>query len=88
MTPENDTTYSRLPECYREEMKRYIEDHAKPGPFLRGMLKKDMHMALTKVDTDMIGRLRDIYLWIYTEVPSICWGNEEKVRNWLNKKGE
>ena len=37
MTPETDLTYSRLPERYREGMKRYIEEHIAPGYFLKGM---------------------------------------------------
>ena len=86
MTPETDLTYSRLPERYREGMKRYIEEHIPPGSFLMGMLECDLHVVLTHVDLDMVCELRNIYLWIRNEAPGVCWGTPEMVREWV--KGE
>ena len=85
MTPETDLTYSRLPERYREGMKRYIEEHITPGSFLRSMLECDLMGVMGHVDPDMVCELRRIYAWIYNEAPGICWGSPEKVTAWVNK---
>lgn len=83
MTPESDLTYSKLPECYREGMKRYIEEHILPGGFLTAFLECDLQKVMTRVDLDMVCELRNIYLWIYDEAPSSCWGGPLKVRAWV-----
>ena len=83
MIPESDLTYSRLPERYREGMKRYIEEHIAPGSFLTAMLECDLEGVMGHVDLDMVCELRNIYLWIYNEAPAICWGSPEKVRDWV-----
>ena len=80
-TPESDTEYQKLPEQYREGMRRYIEEGIMPGSFLRAVLEDRLHDAVVRCDN--ISQLKDIVLWIYNEAPSACWGSPEKVRDWI-----
>ena len=80
-TPESDTEYQKLPEQYREGMKRYIEEGILPGSFLRAVLEDRLHDAVVRCDN--ISQLKDIVLWIYNEAPTNCWGSSDKVRDWI-----
>ena len=80
-TPESDTDYQKLPEQYRDGLRRYIEEGIMPGSFLRAVLEDRLHDAVVRCDN--ISQLKDIVLWIYNEAPSICWGSPEKVRDWI-----
>ena len=80
-TPENDTDYLRLPERYREGMKRYIEERIMPGSFLKAVLEDRLHDAVVRCD--ILPQIRDIVVWVYNEAPNQCWGSPEKVRQWV-----
>ena len=82
--PESDTEYQKLPEQYREGMRRYIEEGIMPGSFLRAVLEDRLHDAVMRCDN--ISQLKRIVMWVYTEVPSICWGSPERVRDWMRSR--
>jgi hypothetical protein len=79
--PESDTEYQKLPERYREGMRRYIEEGIMPGSFLKAVLEDRLHDAV--VTCDLLSQIRDIVLWVYNEAPGRCWGSPEKVRQWV-----
>lgn len=79
--PESDTEYQKLPERYREGMRRYIEERIMPGSFLKAVLEDRLHDAVVRCDN--ISHLKGIVMWIYNEAPSMCWGSPEKVKAWI-----
>ncbi len=85
--PESDTEYQKLPERYREGMRRYIEEGIMPGSFLKAVLEDRLHDAVVRCD--ILPQIRDIVVWVYNEAPSQCWGSPEKVRQWVrgDRKG-
>jgi hypothetical protein len=82
--PESDTDYQKLPEQYRDGLRRYIEEGIMPGSFLRAVLEDRLHDAVMRCDN--ISQLKRIVMWVYTEVPSICWGSPERVRDWMRSR--
>lgn len=83
-TPESDTEYQKLPERYRQGMRRYIEERIMPGHFLRAVLEDKLHVAV--VTCDILPQIRDIVVWVYNEAPSQCWGSPEKVARWVRRE--
>ena len=81
-SPETDTTYSRLPETYREGMRRYIEEGILPGSFLVAALSNNLHAAVTQCSGPMED-LKTVMMWLYNEAPSRCWGSLGNVREWV-----
>lgn len=75
--------YSVLPEHMREGMQRYIEHGIRPGDFLYLILCNDFVHALGHADDINTARIVDYAKFLYWELPSGCWGSEEKVKNWI-----
>ena len=59
-----------------------------PGSFIHAVLANDFMKAVSKADDVNIHCLRDIMLYVYNNIPSICWGSPEAVEEWLNPKKE
>ena len=81
-TLENDTEYQKLPEQYREGMRRYIEEGIIPGSFLVAALSNNLHAAVTQCSGPMED-LKTVMMWLYNEAPSRCWGSPKQVRDWI-----
>ena len=80
--PETDTTYSGLPEIYREGMRRYIEEGILPGSFLMAILSNDLYSSVAQC-SGPIEYLEIVVKWLYNEAPSRCWGSPKQVRDWI-----
>jgi len=66
-------------------MRRYIEEGALPGSFLRAVICNKLVEAFAQADSTNILRLFDYADFLYNEVPSPCWGSEEKMLEWAEK---
>ncbi len=80
--------YEMLPEHMRDAMRFYIEDRIKPGSFLTAVLENDLMEACARADHINLRRLHDFCLFLYNFAPGGCHGSPEKVRAWLERKGE
>ena len=81
-SPETDIPYSRLPEIYREGMRRYIEEGILPGSFLTAVLSNALHASVVQCSGPMED-LKTVMMWIYNEAPNRCWGSVQKVKEWV-----
>ncbi len=81
-TPENDTEYQKLPEQYREGMRRYVEEGILPGSFLMAILSNDLYSSVAQC-SGPIEYLEIVVKWLYNEAPSRCWGSPKQVRDWI-----
>lgn len=80
--PETDTTYSGLPEIYREGIRLYIEEGILPGSFLTAVLRNDLMESLARCSGPMED-VKTVVRWLYNEAPSTCWGSERSVKEWV-----
>jgi hypothetical protein len=51
--------------------------------FLRAVLENNLKEAAVRADDEAQACLVDIVLFIYNELPSICWGLPENVSAWI-----
>lgn len=79
--------YSKLPEDYRAEMRRYIEYGAKPSSFLFSCLENNLKSAVLYGNFVTFKDLQTICLFIHWELPSACQGTKESVSQWIAHKG-
>ena len=81
-TPESDTEYQKLPEQYRKEIRRYIEEGFLPGAFLTKVLWNDLISAVSHC-SGPLEDMKAVVMWLYNEAPSACWGSPDKVKAWI-----
>lgn len=78
--------YNFIPELTRDSLYRYVNHHVPTGSFLRAVLTNNLFEAVGRADDENLKALKFIVTYIYNEVPSNCWGSEEKVQEWLKKE--
>ena len=64
-------------------LKRYAKDRIHPGGFLTAVLENNLRKSFGQADKENREALFEIVCHCYKELPSICWGSPEKVKNWL-----
>lgn len=74
-----------VPQHTLEALDRYVEHGLEPGSFLMSVLCNDLFGAVYRADSTNLEHLRDICIHIHWEIPSDCWGNENKVRAYMKK---
>jgi len=67
-------------------MRLYVEQGVLPGSFLRAVISNNLVEAFAQADSTNILRLFDYANFLYNEVPSPCWGSEEKMLAWAEKR--
>ena len=80
--PLDFTDYPMIPAHTQAALRRYVEQGSVPGGFLIAVLTNDLMGALAQADSDNILVLRDICTFVYNNVPSDAWGNDDKVYAW------
>lgn len=61
--------------------------HKKPtGGFLNCVLQNDLINAVSRADDFNRKNLAAYVVFMYNNVPSVCWGSVERVQQWLNTK--
>ena len=78
--------YDRLPPHIRDGVKRYIEHGIKPGDFLTAVIQNNLKESFARADETNIERMFDIVSFLYNEVPLLCWGSPERMKNWMEMK--
>lgn len=71
---------------FKEAIDRYYQHGIPTGSFLEAVLENNLKEAIGRADSDAIENLKDIVIYLYNDIPSICWGSPEKVKNWFVKK--
>ncbi len=69
---------------FKQSLDYYVEHKMQPGHFITAVLENDLVGAFGRADYEAIENLKHIICYCYNEIPSDCWGNKEKVKNWLN----
>lgn len=71
-----------------ESLKRYVDHRIETGGFLRAVLENNLREACGRADEDNAASLFQIVAYCYNEIPGSCWGSPERVKSWLQKRGE
>ncbi len=66
-------------------LRRYAEEKIPTGSFLQAVLENDLTAAFGRADIDNRYKLFEILSYCYNELPAICWGSPDRVKNWLKR---
>ena len=71
----------------QESLDRYVKHGIRTGGFLYAVLTNNLFQAMTKADMENRMNLHEICSYIWNEIPSSCWGTEQKVEVWIARRG-
>ena len=69
-------------------LKRYSKSHAAPGDFLRAMLSNNLQKTMQYADPGSLENLKEIFNFMWSELPGNIWGSPEAVKAHLEKPPE
>jgi len=72
-----------IPEHTKYQIDQYVKNYIPPGGFVTAVLSNNLIDTISKADDINLHCLRDITLYVYNNIPSICWGSPEIVKLWL-----
>lgn len=78
-----------IPEKMWGGMRRYLDDHIRPGRFLEAIFANDLVNAIAQADEENALILRNYAKFLYNELPGrgeeSMWGSPEVVEAWLKR---
>ena len=77
--------YEKIPQLTIETLERYVKDKIPTGGFLQAVLENNLVQSFGRADTFNMAAMFEIVQYCYWEIPSVCWGSPEKVKNWLQR---
>ena len=82
--PVDSRTYEELiPALTLYGIHEYVQNRTPTGDFLRGVLTNDLKKVMWHGDDNNLNALRWIFMYVYNQCPADCWGDKEKVQDWL-----
>lgn len=79
--------FDSAPNKWGDVWKRYVEFGIPPGSFGIALLTNDLTGAVMRADMTNKGMIPAHMMWIWENLPLECWGDEEKVKAWMEKGG-
>lgn len=67
-----------------ESLRQYVVDGRPTGEFLRAVLRNDLTDAVTRADKGNLALLPEIVRFCWNQLPGPCWGDRQKVDQWLH----
>jgi len=77
-----------IPERMIEPIKLYIEKGFHPGHFLSGIITNDLAAAVAAADSENMKNIPAFVSFFWNEAPSMCWGSNEIMSDWMRSKAE
>ncbi len=72
-----------VPPVTKKTIDDYVEHGYMPGHFVWAVLENDLMKAFGAADSNNTKYMRNICAYVYNDIPSVCHGSPEKVRDWL-----
>ena len=69
----------------QEIIQRYATEGVRPDRFLHAILANDLRGAIGTANDSELPLLKHIVCYCHWEIPSVCWGSHEKVKDHLEK---
>ena len=66
----------------KEALDRWGDRGLPPGDFLRAVLENDLMKAMGRADSYNRATIFQITQYVYSKLPSTCWGSPEVVDEW------
>jgi hypothetical protein len=78
----NEAIWAQVPEHLKPGLMRYLDEHSKPGSFLRAVLENDLHEAVSRMEPPSFPDLKAVLSYLYNCAQGHAWGNPEKFDKW------
>lgn len=75
----------KIPERLLLGLVAWAEKKHRVGHFLTAVLSNDLCEAVARADEESMAALRQIVLFVYNNLPGMCWGSKEKVAAWAKE---
>ncbi len=72
-----------IPLYIKNSLVLYVKTRRPTGGFLRSVLENNLSEAIIKADASSLANIKEIVLYILTDMPTPCWGSDKKVEEWL-----
>ncbi len=69
-----------IPKRMMPGIRRYIDEHKRPGNFLQAIISNDLKAAVWNADDENMNLLPHYVQYFYWKAPSMCWGSQQKWR--------
>lgn len=79
--------FSGIPDYMHEQIKNYMEYGVPPGDFFYHILLNDLVGACDYADSLNLLSLPSYARVLVWELPPASWGDEKKVKQWIEMKG-
>lgn len=76
-----------LPDHMEESITGYVFEGRPVGNFLQALLKNNLQMTFAYADEQNRKRIHQWVQFIYNDVPADCWGDDERIKNWIEIGG-
>tara|TARA_R100001086_G_scaffold242564_1_gene170357 strand:- start:757 stop:1041 length:285 start_codon:yes stop_codon:yes gene_type:complete len=76
--------YSDAPVKVLAAIHRWVEYRDYPGGFVTRLLCNDLVGTMRAADEQSLAALPTLLRYLHNEVPSLCYGSEDKVTTWGN----
>lgn len=80
-----------MPQRYMAQLDNWGKTGTQPSPFLQAVLENNLYGAITiamSQDGAEFDLLPAVIAYCYNELPTGCWGTQQKVNEWAKKHGE
>ncbi len=77
-----------IPPTLHNGIAMYIAERCKAGDFLMSVFRNDLFQACARADLWSRASLAELCSWIYSNAPSACHGDSQRVYYWLNPDEE
>lgn len=74
-----------IPEYTKQEIDRWVSHGTPDGSFVMAVLENDLRGAIFSADGDNCKNLKDVVKYVMWEIPAVCWGSKEAVRDWPDR---
>jgi len=81
-----DKLDDEIPAHTQGGLERYRDNHCEPGGFLYAVLTNNLRLAVRRADSENLAELPRIVTWIFHNMPTTAWGDEERYRAWINNE--
>ncbi len=65
---------------------RFVQHGTRPGSFVYAILSNNLIKSFRRADLENLRDMNNIVGYCNNHIPGECWGSEEKVQAWMDKK--
>jgi len=84
MNVANILSEAKIPQETKDSINLYVTKRIHPDGFLMAVFENNLISAIARGDNANLLALPAIVIYLTCHVPTMCYGNKDKVESWLN----